>query len=638
MITTAELTKAATYTRATTIGAMLEERARGPLGEDIRFLFVGQDDVPPERPPQGPDECVTLSFADALDLARRAAFHLRARGVRHGDRVLLVLPTGPSFLAAFYGCQVLGAIPVPVVPPTSLARMDDHIARIARVATICEAKAVVVSQGLLAITGLVRSRFKEARAALSNVVFGQDLLREEGRVHDLAPVRPEDPAMLQFTSGSTGDPKGVVLPHASLLANMKGIGLAAQFNRDDVALAWLPLFHDMGLIGHFLASAAWGLPLVLMPPETFIRRPREWLKAISRYRGTCSAAPNFAYSLCAKKIKDRDLEGLDLSSWRVAFCGAEPVNPRTITDFVSRFEPHGFQATTFFPVYGMAELSLAATFPLPGTPPRFDRVRRHRFEQGGVAEPVAEAAGDVGADATDVVSWVSVGRPLPDHEVRIVDASGQALPDRREGEVEVRGPSLMAGYYRNPMATAEALRGGWLRTGDLGYLADGDLFVTGRRKEIIIKSGKNLYPQDIEAAAAKVPGIRVGCCAAFGVLNAARGTEDLVLVCETRTTDPQELGRLMSEVRTSVLEAIGATPDVVVLVGPGTVPKTSSGKIQRDLMRRRFVAGDMKSGQAGLMTKVRLKVAETLERVRTRAVVPSLVRRAVHRATAPLRA
>lgn len=636
MSTTAELTTAAVYTRAETIAQMLEERARGPLGDDIRFLFVNEDDVPPDRAPTGADECVSLSFADAMDLARRGAYHLRSRGVQHGDRVLLVLPTGPSFLAAFYGCQVLGAIPVPVVPPASLARMDDHIARIARVATICEAKAVVVSQGLLAITGMVRSRFKEARAALSNVVFGQDLLREEGRVLDLARVRPEDPAMLQFTSGSTGDPKGVILPHRSLLANMKGIGLAAGFTRDDVALAWLPLFHDMGLIGHFLASAAWGLPLVLMPPETFIRRPREWLKAMSKYRGTCSAAPNFAYSLCAKKIKDRDLEGIDLSTWRVAFCGAEPVNPKTITDFISRYEPYGFQPTTFFPVYGMAELSLAATFPLPGSPPRFDRVRRHRFEQGGVAEPAPQAT-DAG-DATDVVSWVSVGRALPDHEVRIVDPSGKPLPERREGEVEVRGPSMMAGYYRSPLATAESIRDGWLRTGDLGYLADGDLFVTGRRKEIIIKSGKNLYPQDIEAAAARVDGIRVGCCAAFGVTNAARGTEDLVLVCETRTDDPQERARLMSAVRTAVLEAIGATPDVVVLVGPGTVPKTSSGKIQRDLMRKRYQAGDMKSGQATLMTKVKLKVAETLERVRTRAIVPSLLKRAVARATAPLRA
>lgn len=636
MSTTAELTTAAVYTRAETIGQMLEERARGPLGDDIRFLFVNEDDVPPDRSPSGPDDCVTFSFAEALDLARRAAYHLRARGVRHGDRVLLVLPTGPSFLAAFYGCQVLGAIPVPVVPPASLARMDDHIARIARVATICEARAVVVSKGLLAITGLVRSRFKEARAALSNVVFGQDLLREDGRVHDMASVRPEDPAMLQFTSGSTGDPKGVILPHRSLLANMKGIGLAAGFTRDDVALAWLPLFHDMGLIGHFLASTAWGLPLVLMPPETFIRRPREWLKAISKYRGTCSAAPNFAYSLCAKKIKDRDLAGIDLSSWRVAFCGAEPVNPKTVTDFIARFEPYGFQPTTFFPVYGMAEMSLAATFPLPGSPPRFDRVVRHRFEQGGVAEPAPEPR-DSG-EATDVITWVSVGRPLPEHEVRIVDAEGRPVPERHEGEIEVRGPSMMAGYYRAQVATAEAIRDGWLRTGDLGYLAEGDLFVTGRRKEIIIKSGKNLYPQDIEAAAARVDGIRAGCCAAFGVTNHARGTEDLVLVCETRHDDPQERARLMSEVRTAVLEAIGATPDVVVLVLPGTVPKTSSGKIQRDLMRKRYMAGDMRAGQATLMTKVKLKVAETLERVRTRAIVPSLLRRAVARATAPLRA
>lgn len=620
---TATLAPPAVYTTAKTIGAMLEERARGPQGDDLRFLFVGPEDALSDRAPQGADESVVFGYAEAWDVARRAAAHLRRRGVAHGDRVLLVLPTGPSFMAAFHGCQLLGAIPVPVVPPVSLARMDDHVARIARVAQVCEAKAVVVNQQLLAITGLVRSRFKEARAALSNVIFGQDLLKETDAVDGLAQVDPEAPAMLQFTSGSTGDPKGVVLSHRALLANMRGIGLAAGFNASDVALAWLPLFHDMGLIGHFLAATAWGLPLVLMPPETFVRRPREWLKAMSRYHGTCSAAPNFAYNLCAKKIRERDLEGVDLSAWRVAFCGAEPVNPATIRDFVARFAPLGFRETSFFPVYGMAELSLAATFPVLGQPPRFDRVWRERFEGTGHAEQAPEGEGGV----ADAVTWVGVGRALPAHEVRIVDAEGRPLPDRRQGEVEVRGPSLMSGYYRAPVPTAEALRDGWLRTGDLGYLAEGDLFVTGRRKEIIIKSGKNLYPQDIEAAAAKVEGIRVGCCAAFGVPNQARGTEDLVLVCETREGDLEARGALMNKVRTAVLEAVGATPDVVVLVDAGTVPKTSSGKIQRDLMRKRYLAGDMRSGAASVFTKVRLKVAETVERVRTGRVLPGFLRR-----------
>ena len=608
------------YTQAETLGQMLRERAEGPQGDDLRFLFVHEEDVPPGRERGGPDDSISFSYAECYDVALRAAAHLQRRGIGRGDRVLLILPTGPSFMAAFYGCQILGAIPVPVVPPLSLARMEEHLARIARIARVCEAKGAVVTPQLTAVLRVARSKHRDAREALSNLILGADLLAEEEALLEIVPTRAEDPAFLQFTSGSTGDPKGVVLPHKSLLANMYGIGRGADFRAGDVACAWLPLFHDMGLIGHFLASAAWGLPLVLMPPEKFIRSPKEWLKAMSRYKGTASAAPNFAYSLCVKKIKDRDLTDVDLSSWRVAFCGAEPINHETVTRFVDRFEPHGFKAETFFPVYGMAEFSLAATFPLAGTKPRFDRIERQTFEREGVARQVGEATEGAQAPTNpDHAVWVSVGRALPGgHEVRIVDRDGKPLPDRREGEIEVRGPSLMAGYYKAPLATAEALRDGWLRTGDRGYLAEADLFVTGRTKEIIIKGGKNLYPQDVEVAAARVDGIRVGCCAAFGLGNQQRGTEDLILVCETRVEGAEERASLMSAVRSAVLEAIGATPDVVLLVEPGTVPKTSSGKIQRDLMRKRYQAGDIKAGRASLLTLVRLKVAATLERVRTR--------------------
>ena len=600
------------FTQARTLPDMLRERAAGPQGEDVRFLFVSPEDAPPDHPPMGDDGAVVLSFAEALDLARRGAAGLAARGVGLGDRVLLMLPTGPAFLAAYHGCQLLGAVPVPVVPPVSLQRMEDHLQRIARIAKVCQAKAVVVGGELMGVFQLVRSRDREARRALGNAIRAGDLLREGPGLDPRVTVDPHAPAMLQFTSGSTGDPKGVVLPHQSLLANMRGMGTAAGFRTGDVALAWLPLFHDMGLIGHFLCSMAWGIPLVMLPPEVFVRRPKEWLKAISRYRGSCSAAPNFAYSLCVRKLRPRDLEGIDLSSWRVAFCGAEPVNPATVREFIAHFEPHGFRASTFFPVYGMAEFSLAATFPELEGEPRFDRVRRHEFEREGRAIPAPE-----GESAADTVEWVSVGRALPGHEVRVVDAQGQLLPDRTLGEVEVRGPSMMSGYWEAPVATAEAIRDGWLRTGDMGYLADNDLFVSGRRKEMIIKGGKNLYPQDVEAAAGRAKGVRVGCCAAFGVRNQKRGTEDLVIVCETREKDPEARARIAAEVRSCVLEAVGATPDVVEMVAPGTVPKTSSGKIQRDLMRRRWQEGDLRPGKASFWTLVRLQAATTLERVRS---------------------
>lgn len=606
------------YTTATTLGGMLEERARGPQGADIRFLFVQDDDVPPGMTPEGEDESLVFTYAEALDVAKRAASHLRARGVGPGDRVVLILPTGPSFLAAFYGCQILGAIPVPVVPPLSLARMEEHLERIARIARICEAKAAVVTDQLTAVLKVARHRHKDARESLSNLVLGRELLAETSSVSALHPVEASAPGFIQFTSGSTGDPKGVVLPHASLLANMRAIGEGAKFGPDDVAVSWLPLFHDMGLIGHFLASAAWGLPLIKMPPEKFVRRPKEWLKAISRYRGSASAAPNFAYSLCVKKVRDKDIEGVDLSSWRVALCGAEPINPATVESFCERFAGHGFPKTSFYPVYGMAEFSLAAAFPPPGRLPFYDRIDRRRFEQEGHAEAVES---DTTENSAEILVSISVGRAMPgDHELRIVDAAGALLPERREGEIEVRGPSRMQGYYRAPVATADALRGEWLRTGDRGYLVGPELFVTGRTKELIIKGGKNIYPQDIEAAAAKVAGVRVGCCAAFGLHNSQRGTEDMVLVAETRATSEAERGRITGEIRDQVLRAVGATPDVILLVEPGTVPKTSSGKIQRDLMRRRFLSGDMKPGRPSLFTLVRLKVATTLQDVRSQGL------------------
>ena len=611
----------AQFTRAKTIADMLRERAANPRRgfaegrTDMRFLFVPEGELPPDRTPEGDDGAIGYSWTEALEVARRGAAVLHAHDVRAGDRVLLMLPTGPSFLAAFHGCQLLGAIPVPVVPPVSLQRMEDHLARIARIAKVCEAKAVVVGTELLPVFKLVRARDREARRWLGNAIRGSELLRQVPAVPDFEGVSPEAPAMIQFTSGSTGDPKGVVLPHRSLLANMLGMGQASGFGPDDCALAWLPLFHDMGLIGHFLCSMAWGIPLVLLPPDVFVKRPREWLKAISRYKGTASAAPNFAFSLCVRKIRPRDMDGIDLSSWRVAYCGAEPVNPETVREFIARFEPHGFHPSTFFPVYGMAEFSLAASFPVLDSEPRFDRVQRHAFERSGKA--IAAAAGESRADT---VEWVSVGRALPGHEVRIVDASGQPLGERLQGEVEVRGPSMMSGYWNAPVPTAEAIRDGWLRTGDLGYIAEGDLFVTGRRKEMIIKGGKNLYPQDIEAAAARVPGVRVGCIAAFGVKNEKRGTEDLVIVCETRQADPQARARMASEVRARVLEGVGVSPDVVELVGPGVVPKTSSGKIQRDLMRQRWQKGDLRPGTPSFTTMLRLQASATLERVRAATI------------------
>ncbi|MCG8422338.1 MAG: fatty acyl-AMP ligase [Proteobacteria bacterium] len=599
------------FTRADTIGGMLLERSEGPQGDDIRFVFMKPEEACPGFSPQGEDDRITFTYSETYEMAARAATCLRRRGVGPGDRVLLMLSTGPSFLAAYYGCQLLGSLPVPIFPPTSLNRIEDHLNRIARIARICAARAVVVNSQLVPVLSLVRGRDHEARKALENVVRDIELMTEESGPVAPAPARADDPAMLQFTSGSTGDPKGVVLTHRNVIENIRAIGQAAEFRDGDVAMAWLPLFHDMGLIGHVLTSAMWRVALVLMPPEVFIRRPGEWLRAMSRYRVAQSTAPNFAYNLCVRKIKDRELDGVDLSSWRIAYCGAEPVDPATVLQFSERFQPYGFDSRAFFPVYGMAEFTLAATFPRPGDEVRFDRVDRERFESMRVAVPCENEAG-----GADVAVWVSVGLALPGHQVRVVGPDRTPLPERHEGEIELAGPSMMSAYYKDLRATAEIIRDGWLSTGDLGYIAGGELFVTGRRKDLIIKGGKNLYPQDIESAAASVEGVRIGCCVAIGVANESRGTEDLVVICETRVTDDAELDRLRTDIRASVYKAIGTAPDAVKLVRPGTVAKTSSGKLQRRHMRHRYLQGQLQPDTPSKLTLVRLKMSQILERFR----------------------
>jgi 1-acyl-sn-glycerol-3-phosphate acyltransferase len=547
-----------------------------------------------------------VCYGSLRDEAAAVAGGLRERGVGRGDTVALMLPTGLDFLRSFFGILLLRAIPVPIYPPLRLDRLEEYAKR---------QSAILSNAGVVLLVTIARARpvaslLKPAVPTLRDVVTADELAASG------APVSgPEgeagDPAFVQYTSGSTGQPKGVLLTHANLLANIRAIAAGLEMQPVDVGVSWLPLYHDMGLIGSWLNCLHNGLPLTLLPPTAFLARPERWLWAIHERRATLSAAPNFAYELCARRIADASIEGLDLSSWRAAMNGAEPVSPGTLERFARRFAGHGFRPEAMTPVYGLAECSVALTVPRMGRGPRVDRVAREAFERDGRAQPAPAAD-------TNALEFVSAGRELPEHEIRIIDDAGQELGERVVGRLAFRGPSTTSGYYRNPEATAAIqLPGGWLDSGDLAYRADGEIHICGRRKDLIIKGGRNLVPQEIEEAAASVEGVRRGCIVAFGIDNATLGTEALVIVAETRCADPLERERLAAAVTERVAAAVEMPPDQVVLVPPGAVLKTSSGKVRRAATKQLFVRGELgRAHRTTLAQKARLAAAAAAELAR----------------------
>jgi len=395
-------------------------------------------------------------------------------------------------------------------------------------------------------------------------------------------ITPEDICFLQYTSGSTTSPKGVMVTHANLMANITAFLGPHGLNGGpgDVAVSWLPLYHDMGLIGFILGPLIYIGPVVILSTTSFARDPRVWLKAIDKYRGTISYAPNFAYAQVVKRLRDQDLEALDLSCWRVAGCGAEPIHAPTLLNFAERLAPAGFRAEAFMPSYGLAESTLAVTVHPREAPLRIDRIEAESLKQGR-ANPARENNGR----ANEVVSC---GVPFPNHQVAIVDEDGLALPEREIGEVIIRGPSVTRGYFGNAEATASTWQDGWLYTGDLGYLAGGELFICGRSKELIIIRGANYYPQDIELAARDLPGVKRGNVAAFGVNDGRE--ERLVILAEADAREGEALRRAIA---TRIREAIGLEVHRVSLVPVGTLLRTTSGKLQRRKMKQLYEQGEI---------------------------------------------
>jgi 1-acyl-sn-glycerol-3-phosphate acyltransferase len=557
---------------------------------------------------EGKERSVTLTFGELYAAAQRCAAELARRGVPPGGRVALMLPTSRAFFVSYAGILLAGAIPVPIYPPFRADRIEEYASRQSAILKNAEVCLLLTFRQAEAVARLLKPRVH----SLVEVADAEKLIDAADKAPPPSPGalplhltgsrarKAGDIALLQYTSGSTGDPKGVVLTHANLLANMLAIGEVVELGPADVGVSWLPLYHDMGLIGAWLTLLLFGVPLAVMSPLAFLTRPERWLKAFQKYGGTISAAPNFAYELCVRKIADKDIEGVDLSNWRAALNGAEPVNPDTLDKFAERFASHGFRREAQLPVYGLAEATLAVTIPPLNRGALIDRIEREAFTAEGRAVPAPVN------DATSI-AFVSSGKPIPRHEVRIVDASGNEVSDRTEGFLWFRGASATSGYYKNTEATEQLLPMGpaasdgeypWVNSGDRAYRADGEIYVTGRVKDIIIKGGRNLYPHEVEELAARAEGIRKGCIVAFGQKDEATGTEKLIVVAESRERDASRRAAIVAAVTNLVSQGLGLPPDRVELIPPGSIPKTSSGKLRREETKQLYLAGKLSAGKA----------------------------------------
>lgn len=526
------------------------------------------------------NESTTISYSELLNKAENVAANLQQRFLQPGDSVAIMLPTGVDYFYCFFGILLAGCTPVPLYPPTRPSQIEEHLRRHNKILENAQVKILITIPEALLIGKLMQARI----TTLEAIITPKDFTLQEKEFH-IPPIQENDTAFLQYTSGSTGDPKGVILNHKNLLANIRAMGTSIDISPNDVFVSWLPLYHDMGLIGAWLGSLYYGCRLVIMSPLSFLARPERWLQTIHKYRGTLSASPNFGYEVSCRRIDEKSLDGLDLSSWRLAFNGAEPVSSKTLDSFSDRFEPYGFKRSSFAPVYGLAESSVGLAFPPLNRGPIIDHVSRDHFVRTGEAIPAQE--GD------DRLGFVACGQPLPGHQIRIVDTEGRELPERQQGRLEFKGPSTTSGYLRNPDETRKLFSGEWLDSGDLAYSADGDIYLTSRIKDIIIRGGRNVYPHQLEEAIGNLQGIRKGCVAVFGSMDKLDGTERLVVLAETRILQTETLGELRNHITSITVDLLNMPPDEVVLAPPGSVLKTSSGKIRRSSTRILFEKGQI---------------------------------------------
>lgn len=550
---------------------------------DVLLLYAIQT---PNRPhiylqdEHGKEEII--SYGKLLDTSLCVAHALQQKGLRPGDTIAIMLPTTTEFFYTFFGVLLAGCVPVPIYPPLRPHLIESYAKQEAKILQNAEVRMLITFHEAENLSKLLRAFIP----SLKNVTKASTLLTSKVKA-PIYPLNGDDFGLIQYTSGSTSAPKGVLLSHYNLLSNIRSFGQAIEVSPQDVAVSWAPLYHDLGLIGMWLGSLYHGVPLTLMSPLTFLTRPERWLWAIHYHRGTISGGPNFAYELCVRKIDPAQIEGLDLSSWRLAINGAEAIQRKTLDSFTKKFAPYGFKAETHFPVYGLAESTVCvATSPLHRAP-RIDIIERDALEKEGKAIIVTDTTNK------NVLEFVACGKPIPDHEMRVVNEQGQTLPERQVGHLQFKGPSSMQGYYGNPVATQAIFQDGWWGTGDLAYIADGEVFITGRRKDIIIKAGRNLYPAEIEELTGQVLDVRKGCVIAFGINDPQRGTEKLIIVAETHEKQTQARDNIIKAINEKIANALDIVPDNIILVAPRTIPKTSSGKLQRSACKTAYLSGTL---------------------------------------------
>jgi fatty-acyl-CoA synthase len=560
-----------------------------------------------------------FSHAALYRAAEVRAQALLGLGLTRGDRVAMVLSQPQDFVITFLGALLAGVVPVPMFPPLSFGKLDAYAESAVSILEVAGARIIVTDKALSSVLWQVVPKV----STLKDLVVVESLDAGKKATGELPEITAADLAFLQFTSGSTSAPKGVMVTHKSLVANCwaiatEGMGLEVG---SDVAISWLPLYHDMGLIGFVITPLMKGVDVVFIPTLSFVKRPSIWLQTLHDFKGTVTFGPNFAFALATKRASEKDLATWDLSSVRIIGSGAEPINANVMFEFVERFAQCGLKPGVPMPAYGMAEATLAMSFAAVGEDLPVLLLDAETFRrEGRVVTPDDDAL---------ALPFVSCGKPFSKHGICVIDAEGNVLGEDREGELVFSGPSLTDGYWKNPEATAEVFRtivgGGdtiWLRTGDLGFVHDGNVFITGRSKDLIILNGRNHHPQTIEWSVAEIDGVRKGNVVAFS--RPGKESEELVVVAETRADPPADL---KETIIAAVADRLSLKVTDVVLLGAGQLPKTSSGKLQRRKTREQYLAGEL--GGEGVRTLgatgEKLTVARHLAR--------SLLGRATHAAS-----